>query len=332
MNISVIVPVYNVEPYIERCLRSIMSQTFTDGVECILVNDCTPDKSMEIAERLIEEYKGDIQFRIISHEKNRGIAAVRNTGLDAAQGTYIQYIDSDDYVEPDILEKMYKEAVRVNAEIVGCEYYFDWGNCKTVDNSFKFKPSPEYNLQELMNCHYTAKLWRRLIHKSLFTRNHLFFIEGIDIGEDFLLASQLHYYASVVAFVSKPLYNYVQYNSTSLVHSASINSLENSIRVCEFVKQFLTDKGIYERYKIGYLKRCFLCKSGLIGNSKMRDYRYWKSLFPESNQYIHLYGFTRQKLFMWRVVLIMPTVVFMFMAHVYDIIKIFFQWNKGERK
>lgn len=320
MNISIIVPVYNVEYYIERCLLSIMNQTFTNGVECILIDDCTPDNSIKIAERLIHEYNGDIQFRIISHKHNRGISAVRNTGLEAAKGTYIQYIDSDDYMEPNMLEELYKEAIRTNADIIGCEYYFDWGSHKSIDNRFQFKPSPEYNLQELMYCHYSAKLWRRLIRKELFTCNHLHFIEGINMGEDFLLTVQLHYYASKVAFVTIPLYNYVQYNTSSLVHSSSLESLEDSIKVCCCIEQFLLKEGIYETYKIGFLKRCFLCKSGLIGNRKIRNFRRWRKLFPESHQYIHLYEFTWKQQLMWRMVLLMTPSIFIFLAHTYDLI------------
>lgn len=310
MNISVIVPVYNVEPYIERCLRSIMSQTFTDGVECILVNDCTPDKSMEIAERLIEEYKGDIQFRIISHEKNRGIAAVRNTGLDAAQGTYIQYIDSDDYVEPDMLEKMYKEAVRVNAEIVGCEYYFDWGNYKTVDDSFKFKPSPEYNLQELMMGSYRATLWRRLILKKLFVKNDLKFVEGINIGEDVLLIVQLHYYAQLVAYVAEPLYNYAQYNSSSIVHTLSVRKINDTIKAYNIIEKFLKEKGIYKKYELGFLRRCFIVKMPLILNPHVRDFQYWKQICPESHKYISRYRFPFLNGIFWNMVTILPSCFF----------------------
>ena len=103
MNISVIIPVYNVEKYVERCILSIMSQTYTESVECIVVNDCTPDNSMKIVEKMVSDYKGQIQFKLLYHEHNRGVAAVRNTGLDAASGDYIIQIDSDDYCEPDML-------------------------------------------------------------------------------------------------------------------------------------------------------------------------------------------------------------------------------------
>lgn len=122
MNISVIIPVYNVEKYVERCILSIMSQTYTESVECIVVNDCTPDNSMKIVEKMVSDYKGQIQFKLLYHEHNRGVAAVRNTGLDAASGDYIIQIDSDDYCEPDMLEKMYAKAVEEDADIVVADY------------------------------------------------------------------------------------------------------------------------------------------------------------------------------------------------------------------
>lgn len=105
MNISVIIPVYNVERYVERCLLSIINQTYTESVECIVVNDCTPDNSMKIVEKLVADYKGSIQFKLLCHKHNRGLAAVRNTGINNAGGKYIVHVDSDDYCEPDMLEK-----------------------------------------------------------------------------------------------------------------------------------------------------------------------------------------------------------------------------------
>ncbi|MFR5960350.1 MAG: glycosyltransferase family 2 protein [Bacteroides stercoris] len=93
MNISVIIPIYNVEKFVERCILSIINQTYTKEVECIIVNDCTPDSSMKIVERLVADYKGQIRFKLLNHERNKGIAAVRNTGLNAASGDYIIYSD-----------------------------------------------------------------------------------------------------------------------------------------------------------------------------------------------------------------------------------------------
>ena len=122
MNISVIIPIYNVEKFVERCILSIINQTYTKEVECIIVNDCTPDSSMKIVERLVADYKGQIRFKLLNHERNKGIAAVRNTGLNAASGDYIIYIDSDDYCEQDMLEKMYTKAVEEDADVIVAEF------------------------------------------------------------------------------------------------------------------------------------------------------------------------------------------------------------------
>lgn len=122
MNISVIIPIYNVEKFVERCILSIINQTYTKEVECIIVNDCTPDSSMKIVERLVADYKGQIRFKLLNHERNKGIAAVRNTGLNAASGDYIIYIDSDDYCEQDMLEKMYTKAVEEDADVIVADF------------------------------------------------------------------------------------------------------------------------------------------------------------------------------------------------------------------
>ena len=99
MKVSIIIPVYNVSLYIERCIKSVMSQTYQD-IECILVNDATPDDSIAIAERLIADYNGTIQFRILNHEHNKGQSTARNTGIDASTGDYLYFLDSDDEITP----------------------------------------------------------------------------------------------------------------------------------------------------------------------------------------------------------------------------------------
>lgn len=101
--ISIIIPVYNVEPYIAECLCSVMRQTYVGPIECVLVDDCGSDKSMEIADKLIAEYKGQIEFRLLHHKKNLGLSCARNTGIDVATGDYIYFLDSDDYISDDCI-------------------------------------------------------------------------------------------------------------------------------------------------------------------------------------------------------------------------------------
>ena len=112
IKVSVCIPVYGVEKYIEKCARSLFEQTMQDGIEFIFVNDCTKDRSIEILEQVLAEYPHrKEQTRIIHHEKNRGLVAARNTGLAYASGEYIIHCDSDDWVELDMYEKMYKKAI-----------------------------------------------------------------------------------------------------------------------------------------------------------------------------------------------------------------------------
>ena len=116
--ISIIVPIYKVENYIERCVRSLLEQTYI-GIEYIFVDDCSPDSSISILKKVIKEYPTRIdQIKIISHEKNMGLPAARNTGLKMAIGDYIFHCDSDDYVEKDMIEKMYQTAKEKDADIV----------------------------------------------------------------------------------------------------------------------------------------------------------------------------------------------------------------------
>ena len=116
LKVSIIIPVYNVAPYIGDCLQSVMRQTYAGSMECLLVDDCGEDDSMAIVERMIAEYNanlnanlnegGGIQFRILHHERNRGLSAARNTGTFAAVGEYLYYLDSDDEITDDCIEKL----------------------------------------------------------------------------------------------------------------------------------------------------------------------------------------------------------------------------------
>ena len=106
MNVSIIIPVFNVAPYIADCLRSVMRQTYTGNMECLIVDDCGTDNGIAIAERMIADYKGPIRFQILHHERNRGLSAARNTGTEAAIGEYLYYLDSDDEKTEDCIERL----------------------------------------------------------------------------------------------------------------------------------------------------------------------------------------------------------------------------------
>lgn len=104
--VSVIIPIYGVEDYIEECLASLAAQTYTGPVECILVDDCSPDSSMQRVARFLDAYSGPIRFRTVRRERNGGLSAARNTGTDLARGSWIWFVDSDDTLPPDALRTL----------------------------------------------------------------------------------------------------------------------------------------------------------------------------------------------------------------------------------
>ena len=117
MKLSIIVPVYNVEPYLRRCIDSILAQTFTD-FELILVDDGSPDNCPAIC----DEYAEKDPRIVVIHKQNGGLSDARNAGLDIARGEYIGFVDSDDYIDAEMYEKMYNAAIMHNSDIVSCAY------------------------------------------------------------------------------------------------------------------------------------------------------------------------------------------------------------------
>ena len=103
MKVTIIIPIYNVAPFVADCIHSVMCQTWQEPLECILVDDCGTDDSMAVVERTLQDYQGPVDFRIVRHEHNRGLSAARNTGLDNATGDYVYFLDSDDEVTPDCI-------------------------------------------------------------------------------------------------------------------------------------------------------------------------------------------------------------------------------------
>lgn len=116
--VSILVPVYSVEKYIERCARSIFEQTY-QNLDIVFVDDCTPDKSIEILRRVLDDYpERKAQTRIIRHEHNQGLAAARNTAVAAATGTFLTHVDSDDWLELDAVEELVKKQVETGVAFV----------------------------------------------------------------------------------------------------------------------------------------------------------------------------------------------------------------------
>ena len=108
LKVTIVIPVYQVEDYIESCLISVANQTYSGEIECVVVDDCGADSSWQIVENFISEYNGKIDFKLIRHTENKGLSAARNTGIDHASGEYIYFLDSDDEITPECIERLVK--------------------------------------------------------------------------------------------------------------------------------------------------------------------------------------------------------------------------------
>ncbi len=205
--ISVIVPIYDVEKYIERCARSIFEQTY-QNIEIIFVNDCTPDKSMDILDKVIQEYPSiQSKVQIINHDVNRGLAAARKTGLLVAKAKYVIQWDSDDYVDVQFLEKMVALAEKEDADITICDM-----NKIYVDKIVHVHTNPPLDNIECMKHVLVGKvhssLCNKLIRRSLYVDNNIYPIEGINMCEDLSVMYCLLFFTKKLVYLPEPLYNY----------------------------------------------------------------------------------------------------------------------------
>ena len=233
MRISVIIPVYNVEPYIRRCLDSVLSQDFAGSdVECILVDDCGTDRSMDIVHEVTEGYQGPVHFLLLTHEQNRGLSAARNTGLHHATGDYVLFIDSDDYLMPGAMHYMPDHL----SQHPGVDMVM--GNVINKKSDSLLFPNlqepwlmddPDLFFGRMLRRQIYLYAWNKLIRRSILLEHDVLFIDGI-IYEDQAWSYQLFSHLSSVLLLPEVTYVY-EYNPSSIVNTTfTIEKADKTIR------------------------------------------------------------------------------------------------------
>lgn len=210
MKISVIIPVYNVEQYVVQCLQSVADQTWDGEIECIIVDDCGTDASMEKVDEFLSLYDGSIDFKVIRHEKNRGLSAARNTGVEVSSGDYIYFLDSDDSITPKCLEILvgkvsdYPDVQLVHGKMKSIPYkkYYDRKALESID--YLGDNASIRNLIFDLSINATDKL----ISSAFYHANSLRFRDGV-IHEDQLWSYYLYDSISSVAFVHETTYLHI---------------------------------------------------------------------------------------------------------------------------
>lgn len=287
MDISIIIPVYNVERYIERCVKSVINQAYKGEVECIIVNDCTPDNSINIIKEVLLVYHGNIQFKILHHTKNKGLAHARNTGLKTAVGDYVIQVDGDDYFESDMLCKMYAKAKLENADIVIADFYLTF---PTRDEYQKqILPSSKKEIvQRLVWCpfrnDFTRGVWNKLIRRSLYIDNNIFCYPNINYGEDLLAMLHIFDVAVKIVNVQEAFYHYVQYNANSYCSTITLGNIENRIQGNEIISEFVTKRQIDCKKELAFKK--LSDKSYILFGTSGKMQQQYVTLYTEAEEYI----------------------------------------------
>ena len=259
---SIIAPIYNVEPYIEKCIKSILAQTYKD-FELICVDDCGTDSSMKIVEKYAKE---DSRIKIYRHKKNMGPAAARNTALDNAKGKYIFCIDTDDWIDPDTLKIINYEFKTKNVESI-------WINGVWTTGLYNSSENPLYNNKEtgyislyaenLPSFHDVS--WMKAFTLESIKRHNLRWPEDIRLNEDGLFYYKYYTYNPVVYFINNCLYYHRKRQDSEMdkFYKAKYSPTD-FFEIVKKVRDFWIEVGCYEQYKTALLKmtqnRIFMCK------------------------------------------------------------------------
>jgi len=284
--ISVIVPIYKAEEYIERCCVSLFEQTLED-IEFIFVDDCSPDNSITKIKEIVKRYPKRVSsVKFLTHTQNQGVSFSRQQGLEAATGEFVIHCDSDDWVDINAYEKAYNIAIEQDAEIVRFGYVTEYPSGAKNYSSYPredYMTPLEFNIGPL-----TGSVWGAIISRKLLCDYNIKFPENINWGEDFCVSIAGLVISKKTICLQECFYHYWQ-NNDSITHTVSEQRCHQLVKVGDHVEKFLLKVGKLKEYEyqLNYLK--FQVKASFLMLSDVRNINRWKSLYPESNKYVMSY-------------------------------------------
>lgn len=264
--VSIIVPVYNVEKYIERCLNSLVNQTLKD-IEIIIVNDGSADGSKGIIQKYLNKYKNIVYLE----KENGGLSSARNYGIPYAKGEYIGFVDSDDYVELTMYEKMYNKAIEEKSDMVECDFIWEYPNKKREDIGKIYSSKKE----AIVEARVVA--WNKIIKKDIIEKTKITFPEGLRY-EDIEFFYKIVPYLDKISFVKETLVHYVQRES-SIANTQNERTGE-IFKIWENVLNYYIENNIFNEYRseLEYSYTRILLCSSLKRITKVKDKKVRKAL------------------------------------------------------
>ena len=246
--ISIIIPVYNTEQYLEQCIDSILNQTLKD-IEIILINDGSTDKSYNI----LKKYEKKDSRIVLINQKNKGQGEARNIGIKIAKAPYIAFVDSDDFISPFMLQKLYIKILQDNSDILKCAFTrVHPDGSMTNENSKTINPNKEDFFKTILCIDNLSLIWDGLYKKELFIKNNLFFKKIV--YEDVEILVKLIYYSKNISYLDDILY-FWRRTDNSTTRSISKKQIRDIFKVIVFTYKFLKKQKLYKKYKFELLQR-----------------------------------------------------------------------------
>ena len=277
--LSILVPVYGVEKYIERCCRSLWEQTYSE-IEYIFVDDCSPDNSISVLQRVLEEYPGRIPYtKIIKHAKNKGLASTRNTAISYAQGEYVMCVDSDDYLDKDAVRQLIDIAIKNEADVVVFDAKHVY-NKKECDDHRKIAEDKKDYIKQLLTYKVSVSIWGKLFKKTLFMDFGVHFVDDLNFGEDYVVTPRIIYYAQKICYFDRCLYYYTHVNSASYTLSYKPKNIDDIKKAITILSDFFSQEEMAGEYVAALREAKLQSKINILIAICLHKKELWKYL-PE---------------------------------------------------
>ena len=275
IQLSVIIPYYNVSAYIERCARSLMEQTLRNGIEYIFVNDGSTDESEHVLQKTLADYPERLsQIKMISLIEHRGVGSARRRGMEEATGEYLIHCDADDWVELTAYQSFCDKIFETEADVIVCPFIHEFLDRSSVEN---------YRELPIVDCFYDQRWWSLCTHavkRSLFVEYSVYPVEAITFWEDLDLLMRVFVHAQTIAYLLVPLYHYDRTHAQSVVHQ---NKGTKGFIQCQRVIDHLTS--YFQTYAPQHLSALNLLKRAardLYLEGEHPDYESWGRNYPET--------------------------------------------------
>lgn len=236
VKVSIVVPVYNVEKYLRKCLNSLVGQTLKE-IEIIVVNDGSTDGSQKIIDEFVDNYPGKIKCLI---KENGGLSDARNYGMPYCSGEYIGFVDSDDYVDTKMYELLYTNAKANRSDMVTCDYYMVYGN-----NDLRRVNSRDFTSKKDMLIAPKAAAWNKIYRRKILLEHDILFPKGL-IYEDTLFFAKCIPHMEKVSYVSEPLVFYVQREGS--IANTQGRKTQQIFRIFSEIVDYYKKNGFWEEY------------------------------------------------------------------------------------